>query len=131
MAFDQRPVSNVKTLESKVSISEKNGMVKLIFEVNGLEGVEVTIELCFDEAGKLSGITPSSIGEDNYFLHAGNGAFKCGADKIYFGPRVMGHERVGQLDGEQYSFLFGTLRTKGKHVYIIGITPFVHALTLE
>ena len=131
MAFDQRPVSNVKTMESKVSILEKNGMVKLIFEVNGLEGVEVTIELCFEEAGKLSGITPSSIGEDNYFLHTGNGTFECGGDTIHFGPGTKEHEQIGRLDGEQYSVHFGTLRTKGKHVYITGITPFGYTLTLE
>jgi hypothetical protein len=131
MAFDQRPVSNVKTLESKISISEDNGKVTLFFEINGLEGVEVTIELCFDEAGKLSGVTPSSSGEDNYFLSTGNGTFTYGGDTIYFGPGSKEHERIGRLDGEQYSVHFGTLRSNGKHVYLTGITPFVHTLTLE
>lgn len=131
MAFDQRPVSNVKTLESKISISEDVGKVTLNFEVNGLEGVEVTVELCFDEAGKLSGTTPSSSGEDSYFLTDGNGSFENGGDTIRFGPGIKQHERINRLDGEQYSVHFGTLRTNGKHVYLTGKTPFAHTLTFE
>lgn len=131
MAFDQRRVSNLKTLDSKISITEDKGKVTLSFEVNGLEGVEVTIELCFDEAGKLSGITPSSSGQDNYFLSEGNGSFECGGDTINFGPGTKQHERINRLDGEQYSVHFGTLRAMGKHVYLTGMTPFEHTLTFE
>ncbi len=131
MAFDQRPVSNVKSLESKISIREDNGKVQLLFEVDGLEGVEVTIEMCFDEAGKLSGTTPSSSGEGNYFLPEGNGSYESGRDTIRFGPGIKQHERINRLDGEQYSVHFGTLRTTGKHVYLTGITPFAHTLTFE
>lgn len=131
MAFDQRSVSNVKSLESKISIKEDSGKVQLLFEVNGLEGVEVTIELCFGEEGTLAGTMPSSTGEDNYFLPTGNGSFEGGGDKIHFGPGIKQHERIGRLDGEQYSVHFGTLRTKGKHVYLTGVTPFVHTLTFE
>ena len=131
MAFDQRPVSNVKSLESKLSITEENGKVTLDFEIDGLEGVEVTIELCFDVSGTLSGTIPSSIGEDNYFLPAGRGSFECGGDTIQFGHGIKQHERIVRLDGEQYSVHFGTLRTEGKHVYLTGITPFEHTLTFE
>lgn len=131
MSFDQRPVSNVKTLNSKITIREDKGKVTLGFEVNGLEGVEVTIELCFDEAGNFSGTTPSSSGEDNYFLPTGNGFFECGGDTIHFGPGIKQHERINRLDGEQYSVHFGSLRTKGKHVYLTGVTPFEHTLTFE
>ncbi|WP_234364141.1 hypothetical protein [Lunatibacter salilacus] len=129
MSFDQRPVSNVKTLDTEISITEDKGKVTLGFEVNGLEGVEVTIEFCFDEAGTLLGTIPASIGDDNYFLPTGSGSFECGGDTIHFGPGAKLHERIVRLEGEQYSVHFGTLRTKGKHVYLTGITPFVHTLT--
>jgi hypothetical protein len=130
MAFDQRPVSNVKTLESRISISEENGKATLHFEVNGSEGVEVTIELCFDEVGKLTGVAPSSS-QDNFYLPTGYGRFENGKDSIRFGPGIRMHDRISRLDGEQYSVHFGTLRTKGLHVFFTGVTPFVHQITLE
>jgi hypothetical protein len=57
MDFSNRPVSNVKTLDTTVTFNEVNGSHELSFHVTGLAGVLVTIELCFNEGGKLSGIT--------------------------------------------------------------------------
>ena len=131
MDFDKRAVSNVKTLESSIRISEEDGKATLLFEVNGLEGVEVTIELCFDEAGTLSGVTPSTSRDDDFFLPTGYGTFGQGTDRIRFGPGIQAHERINRLDGEPYSVHFGTLRTKGSHVFLTGTTPFVHRLTME
>jgi hypothetical protein len=131
MAFDKRPVSNVKTLETKVSITEEGGKAALFFEVNGLEGVAVTIEMCFDESGKLSGVSPASAGNDNYFLQDGFGTFEMGGDKITFGPGKKEHERISRLEGEQYSVHFGSLRTAGNHVYLTGLTPLTHRITFE
>ncbi|GAB3647023.1 hypothetical protein GCM10028791_08260 [Echinicola sediminis] len=131
MAFDERPVSNVKTLESKVTIEENNGKATLLFEVTGLEGVAVTIEMCFDKEGKLHGVSSADGDEDNYFLTDGTGTFEKDGDKISFGPGVKKHERINRLDGEKYSVHFGSLRTEGNHVYLTGVTPFTHKLTLE
>ncbi|WP_200978402.1 hypothetical protein [Echinicola sp. 20G] len=130
MAFDKRPVSNVKTLESKVTLEEINGKAELLFEVSGLEGVAVTIELCFDENGSLKGVEEANSEED-YFLASGKGVFEQGEDKITFGPGVKKHERIRRLDGEKYSVHFGSLRTQGNHVYLTGVTPFTHKLTFE
>lgn len=131
MAFDQRPVSNVKTLETTVTISENQGVATLLFNVYGLDGVEVTIELCFDQTGSLSGVVPAQQGQEDFFLPSGHGTFKKGEDSIRFGPGIKTHERISRLDGEQYAVHFGTLRTSGSHVYLTGTTPFVHTLTLE
>ncbi|QDH80453.1 hypothetical protein FKX85_15950 [Echinicola soli] len=131
MAFDKRPVSNVKTLESKVTVEENNGKVDLVFEVTGLEGVSVTVEMCFDQTGQLKGVEPANDGEDNYFLTDGQGAFEKGGDTITFGPGIKEHERIRRLDGEKYSVHFGSLRTEGNHVYLTGITPFTHKLTFQ
>ncbi|MDN3670376.1 hypothetical protein QWY93_13730 [Echinicola jeungdonensis] len=131
MAFDKRPVSNVKTLESKVTLTENKGKVDLLFDVSGLEGVEVTIEMCFDKEGQLKGVEEAKKGEDNYYLTQGKGAFERDGDKITFGPGVKSHEKIHRLDGEKYSVHFGSLRTEGNHVYITGITPFTHQITFE
>ncbi|AGA79718.1 hypothetical protein Echvi_3502 [Echinicola vietnamensis DSM 17526] len=131
MAFDKRPVSNVKTLESRVTIEESNGTVELLIDVSGLEGVKVTVEMCFDQGGRLKGVDKATQGEDNFFLADGQGVYEKDGDQITFGPGSKAHERISRLDGEQYSVHFGSLRTAGNHVYITGITPFTHKLTFQ
>lgn len=129
MDFENRPVSNVKTLETTISFLEANGGNELTFRVTGLAGVPVTIELCFLEGGKLSGITEA--GNDNSFLESGTGTYEFEGDRIQFGPGVISHKQIEGLEGERYSTHFGSLRTKGMHVYITGVTPFDHKLTIR
>ncbi|MCG2613236.1 hypothetical protein LZZ85_03055 [Terrimonas sp. NA20] len=150
MDFSNRPVSNVKSLESKVTLTENNGAVQLDFEVTGPEGVSVTIELCFNEGGKLSGVTTApenqnaspyesnygrntanTPGEPNSFLTTGEGSYEFGNDKITFGPGTGSVRAVRGLEGERYSTHFGSLRTKGMYVYLTGNTPFKHTLKLS
>jgi hypothetical protein len=131
MAFDQRPVSNVKSLETTITIEEKNGRVDLTFDVRGMEAVAVTIELCFRKGGELTGVTPVGDSPDNHYFEGGAGRYKIGEDSITFGPGRMEHDRIRDLDGEKYSVHFGSLRTEGEHVYITGLTPFSHTLTLQ
>lgn len=129
MDFEKRPTSNVKTLETTISLSETNGNNELTFEVKGQEGVQVTIELCFQEGGKLSGVSEAE--NDNFFLEQGMGQYEFGGDVIQFGPGVVSHKSIRNLEGERYSTHFGSLRTKGLHVYLTGITPFTHQLTFR
>lgn len=125
MSFDKRP-ADFKTLETTVTVSENKGEVTMDFEVNGPEGVAVTIQLCFDEAGKLSGVENGP--NNTYFLSGGNGEFSNGKDKITFGPGVKKHEGTRGMEGEKYSVLNGNLNTPGHHVYLTGYTPFKHTL---
>src|SRR5690242_9554133 len=74
MDFSNRPVSNVKTLDTTVTFNEVNGTHELWFDVKGLAGVLVTIELCFNESGKLSGVTEGEGG--NNFLEKGMGKYE-------------------------------------------------------
>lgn len=131
MAFNKRPQSNVKTLESSVKITEKEGKAALDFAVTGQEGVEVTIQLCFDERGSVSGVQKASGMNQDYFLEEGFGTFTQGKDQITFGPGVKKHDHIRGLEGEKYSVHFGSLRTPGHHVYITGITPFQYTLTFS
>lgn len=129
MDFENRPVSNVKTMDTTVTLSETAGNTELQFAVTGFPGVLVTIELCFKEGGTLSGTTAGESG--NSFLETGTGSYAFGSDTIQFGPGNVAHRSIDNLEGERYSTHFGSLRTNGMHVYITGITPFVHKLSFR
>ena len=128
MDFDNRPVS-LKTLEITVSLTEENGKNNIMFNIDGSDGVPVTIELCFREGGKLSGVRKSDDSYDSYFLEGGTGKYSNGKDSINFGPGSFAHSTIRGLEGEKYSTHSGSLRTAGIYVYITGITPFVHELS--
>jgi hypothetical protein len=129
MDFKNRPVSNVKSLDTAVSMEEKNGVCELTFDVTGQPGVPVTIELCFGQNGKLSGVVNGEDG--NSFLEKGMGVYECEGDTIYFGPGSLTHKTVKGLEGERYSTHFGTLKTKGMYVYLTGTTPFNHKISFS
>lgn len=126
MDFSKRPVSNVKMLETFVTLTETAGKAQITIEVKGMKDVAVTIELCFKEGGQLTGV--SDVGNDNYLLDAQQAVYKYGADAIDFGPGLITHKQITELEGERYSTHFGSLRTKGMHVYITGKTPLTHVI---
>jgi len=149
MDFPNRPVSNIKTLDSTVILKEDNGNAELNFRVTGQEGITVTIELNFEEGGKLSGVTQyevqaddaynfyfrnsrQQVQQDNYFLEDGvMGQYSYGGKTIKFGPGIGTPRRIGGLEGEQYRHYRGTARTAGMHVYLTCITPFEHKITFS
>ncbi|MBC7888395.1 MAG: hypothetical protein H7Z13_10945 [Ferruginibacter sp.] len=129
MDFENRPVSNIKKLETTVSFEAVNGKNDLTFQVKGQVGVPVTIELCFLAGGKLTGV--SQAHDNNCFLEKGFGKYEFGADTIHFGPGAITHQSINELEGERYSTHFGNLRTKGMYVYLTGVTPFTHKLSFS
>ena len=129
MDFSNRPVSNIKKLETKITFSENGDTNELNIEVTGLVGVPVTLEFCFKEGGTLTGVTTGENG--NNFLEKGTGQYEFGGDVISFGPGANAHKTITNLEGERYSTHFGTLRTEGMHVFITGVTPFKHKLTIS
>ena len=131
MSFEDRPVSNVKTQETTITLEEVDGRAELTFRIGGPDNVMVTIELCFKEGGELSGAVTSEDQAENYFLEKGMGQYKYGNDTIHFGPGKVEHSYVNRLEGERYSTHRGTLRTDGMHVYLTGKTPFEHTLTFD
>ncbi len=130
MDFEHRPQSNVKTLDVTVSVAEKEGTNELTFTVKAIEGVHVTIELCFKEGGNLTGVRKVEGAAENYALEGGSGIYTFGNDSIKFGPGVFKHTKLTGLEGELYSTHFGSLRTPGLHVYLTGVTPFEHKLAI-
>lgn len=129
MDYSERPVSNVKTLETKVTFGEKNGRNELIFSLTGSDKITVVIELCFREGGVLSGVTQGADGHN--FLVGQQATYSYGKDSIRFGPGGGAPVVIEDLAGERYSNHFGNLHTPGMHVYITGTTPFQHTLRFE
>ncbi|MEJ8844912.1 hypothetical protein WG954_21135 [Lacibacter sp. H375] len=129
MDFKNRPISNVKTLDTTITLSKTGETIELEFEVNGLKEVPVTIELCFAKGGTLTGTTAAE--NNNNLLEQGTGEYSSGGDVIRFGPGNAAHKMIANLEGERYGTHFGSLRTEGEHVYITGKTPFKHKLTFS
>lgn len=127
MDFEHRPTT-MKILETTISLEEEKGRSELTFLTTGSDKVPVTMELCFDAKGKLTGVTKASNGTDNYFLEEGYGKYQAGNDVIEFGPGIVSHRSIQGLEGEKYSTHSGNLKTPGLHVYLTGITPFEHKI---
>jgi hypothetical protein len=127
MDFEHRPTTLI-TLETTITLQEDNGKNELTFLTTGADKVPVTIELCFANDGKLTGVNDADIGTDNYFLEEGFGKYQVGKDVIEFGPGIVSHRYIQGLEGEMYSTHAGNLRTPGLHVYLTGTTPFEHKL---
>ena len=131
MDFENRPVSNVKSLETKITICEKNGGYELTFDISGTDKINVTLEFCFKEGGEISQMRTFDDQPDNFFLENGMGTYTLGKDTITFGPGGYKHNRLRGIEGEMYTSHFGNLRTQGVHVFITGKTPFKQTITLS
>ncbi|MFT7160375.1 MAG: hypothetical protein ACI9GZ_001550, partial [Bacteroidia bacterium] len=128
MDFDSRQRTNVKKLVTVIEISESKGVLNLDFKVDGPPNVAVTIEMCFNEGGQLTGA--EKFGENDYLLKSGSGEYTVGQNTIKLGPGKVEHQRISRLESEQYSYHQGSLRTDGVHVYLTGHTPFNHKMTI-
>ena len=135
-----------KTLTTKVVVREVAGTFVLDFDVQGLEGVPVVLELCFRKGGTFTGVNPFPSGEssgerspeaavrdeakDDFFLNEGIGSYTVGSDTITFGPGsyTPGHIR---MEGLEYANYKGQNRAIGYRVYLSGVTPFKRSLTIK
>lgn len=130
MDFKNRPTSNVKSITTTITVQENSKGFEMQFETLGTEGVEVTIELCFKEGGKLSEMKTFENVPNSHFLQNGEGIYTLGKDTITFGNGTYSHNKLRSLDGEVYATHFGTLKDTGLNVYITGKTPFKHILNI-
>lgn len=126
MDFANRPQSNIKTLDTSVIMTEKEGAVELEFIVTGQSRVPVSIELCFKEGGTFTGLTTDAKG--NKCLAGETAVYSLEGDQIHFGPGSLLNPVPENLEGERYSTHFGTLKTTGERVFLTGVTPFRHKL---
>ena len=128
MNFDARPKDTLQ-FNSVIRITEDNGVFNIDLEITGVENVEVTLELCFREGGRLEGVTKGR-NDDDFFLKDAYASYTLGGDTISVGPGKYQHNNVSRLDGEVYSTHFGSIKGKGMHLYITGLVPFQHSITI-
>jgi hypothetical protein len=129
MNFPQRPMSNIQTLEQKVTVTEKSGAFELAFDVGGHDRVPVTIELTFRRDGELEGVEPGATRKDIFFLRQGNGRFRAGNDVITFGPGQADHEMI-RTESAWYETSQRISSQDHYRVYITGVTPFRKTITI-
>ena len=128
MDFGARPATEL-TLDSVVTIEELQDGFKIDLAFAGAERVEVVLDLCFKAGGRLEGALQGDD-KDDYFLKEGYAFYTFGNDAIKVGPGMAEHMNVMRLDGEEYSTHFGSIKGKGLHLYITGLVPFKHTLTI-
>ena len=129
MDFGSRPKTTM-TLESTIVIKEVDHAFQIEIEVEGTEQVEVTLDLCFQNGGKWGGVLEEEHGKD-VFLDRGFAKYTVGNDTIEVGPGKQEHANIYGLDGEVYSTHFGSIKGEGQHLYLTGLVPFKHSLTLK
>jgi hypothetical protein len=131
--FPRRQMSNVQTLDQKVTVVEEHGVCELRFDITGHDRVPFLVELAFRPGGELGGSLQELTTRDNtkvYLLKEGTGRYKAGEDTIEFGPGRADHQMLS-LSGPSYAAHGATLRASGILVYITGYTPFQRVVTIK
>jgi len=129
MDFRERPTTTL-TLDSSIEIEEREGAYELSFALDGPKDVEVTIDICFRPGGRLEGAVAIPETED-FYLKEGFAKYTSGSDVIDIGPGRQEHSNTRMLDGEEYSTHFGSIKGKGPHLFMTGLLPFKHTITIR
>ena len=131
--FPHRQMSNIQTLDQKVTVVEKQGAFELHFDVTGHDRVPLTVELTFRPGGELGGSLQELAARDGnkvFLLKEGTGRYRVGDDVIEFGPGQAEHQSPIP-SGPSYAAHGATLRAAGTCVYITGFTPFKNVITIK
>lgn len=118
----RREQSEVQQANAQITISEKNGVFELDFEVGGTENVPLAIELAFRNGGTLTGVEKSTHEEGAFLLKEGIGKYRFEDDEIEFGTGYAEHEWI-RIRG-------GLEKPDGDCVYLTGFTPFKKKITI-
>jgi hypothetical protein len=128
--FPRRRVSNVQTLDQKVTVIENTGAFELQFDITGHDRVPFTVELAFRPGGKFEGDVVEQVKDRTFLFKSGMAKYRIGDDVIEFGPGTSEHEYLN-LSGSSYVAHGGVLRANGSCVYLTGFTPFQRTLTIR
>lgn len=128
--FSNRPTS-MRHLSTNITVVPIESGYDLIFQVDGEEEVEMTIELTFRKGGKFENVQESEDEDGNRLNHLkeGTGKYNVGQNSVAFGPG-NGEGLILKEPGEQYSWLKGSLEVEGERLYITGMTPMLYTLSL-
>lgn len=122
MPRTNRQKSEVQHLNYTVKISEIEGGIAVDFDLQGTEGVPVSLELIFRPGGTLGDVEALAAKPKAYELSGKSGTYTQDGDVIHFGPGQVEHHAV-QLRGALPPMDAPT-------VYVTGFTPFRHRITL-
>jgi hypothetical protein len=129
--FPRRRMSNVQTLDQRVTVVEKAPDVfELHLDISGHQRIPYTIELAFRPGGTFEGAIEERVKGRRSVFKEGMARYVVGADAIEFGPGSAEHEFF-DLSGHTYTAHNGQLRTTGHAVYITGFTPLRRVLTIR
>ncbi|NND07119.1 MAG: hypothetical protein HKN87_12135 [Saprospiraceae bacterium] len=92
MNFDARAKDTLQ-FNSVIRIKEDNGSFKIDLDIDGVDNVEVTLELCFREGGQLEGVSKGRD-DDDFFLEDGHATYTYGGDTIRIGPGKYEHHNL-------------------------------------
>lgn len=125
-----------RKLRTEITIAQEDGAYVLDIAIDGQDGVGVTLELAFRNDGVLSGVEPSSADplghrpSQAWLLREGWGQFSVGDDVIEFGPGIY-HAEPDRMWNGNVSWVGGRIAVVGQRVYLTGVTPFRHQLTIR
>jgi hypothetical protein len=131
--FPHRQMTNIQTLDQRVTVVEKEGAFELHFDITGHDAVPYVVELAFRPGGELTGAFQELTTMDNrkaFLLKEGTGRYRVGDDTIEFGPGQADHQSLN-LSGHTYTAHGATLRASGICVYITAFTPFRKVVTIR
>ncbi len=127
--FPSRPKTILK-LDTTIKIDKIGKSFTIDFNISGVDNVEVTVDFCFKNGGVLENVE-SGRDNDDFFFKEGTASFVQGKDSIHIGPGKFEHANINRLDGEVYSTHFGSIKGEGTHLYLTGMTPFKHKITIS
>ena len=131
--FPHRRMTNIQTLDQKVTVAETQGGFELQFDITGADRVPFVVEMAFRAGGEMAGSLLEASTRDNgkvWFLREGTGSYRVGEDAIEFGPGQADHQFTN-LSGPSYAAHGATLKAGGTCVYITGFTPFRKVITIR
>lgn len=115
-----RKQSEVQKLETTVKIKEANNGLEVEINMNGTEGVPVSLELIFRAGGVFSGVSKLPAKENAYLFSGEKGTYSVNGDTINFSSGKIEHKNI-QLRGALPAMDAPT-------VYLTGFTPFKHTI---
>jgi hypothetical protein len=128
--FPERPKSNIQSLNQKITVTQKESSFELAFDVDGHDGVPITVELTFRKGGTFDGTEPDAKSADVHRLRQGIGRYSVGGDTITFGPGQIANEAIPVAKPYDDPYV-GAPHPDSYRVYITGMTPFRKVLTIS
>jgi hypothetical protein len=124
--FSRRQVS-FRTLGIQIVVKPEPAGYRVIFETEGEQDVDMTIELTLRQGGTLEGAR--QLEDGSFHLSEGQATYSVGGERLLIGPG-NGAGVVKASPGENYTWAGGRLQLPGTRLYITGRTPMRYELQL-